>query len=253
MESLCSCPCGRDCCFAGSLACASLHSSVSSCAFIPRRAELTGISSIECAAACSLLNEAALTRSSSCLFRSSENPACSMFRCAERPPSSIASSVIWDRRRAIAPFISSSSFVPSASPPSFVFFEELSAFCRRWQAAENRLDAGAVAAMEGHIEARRNCELQSCLPVISRSIVQLSDRMPKHINKQNSQQCKKKAEEVATPRTAQRQTTPTKSRLVIHLRGVQPSRIFVSRIFFMPGANLLLSTRSLAASQFFPH
>lgn len=203
---------------------------------------------MECAAACSLLNEAALTRSSSCLFRSSENPACSMFRCAERPPSSIASSVIWDRRRAIAPFISSSSFVPVSSSCSLLFVEELSAFCRR-QAAENRLDAGAAAGMEGRIEARRNREVQSCLPVISLSILQLPNGTPNHINKQNSPQEKKqKLKKWQPPRTAP--TTPIKSRLVIHLRGVQPSRIFVSRIFFMPGANSLPSTQSHTTYQF---
>lgn len=138
---------------------------------------LTGISRMECAAACSLLKEAALTRSSSCLFKSSENPACSILRCADRPPSSIASSVIWERRRAIAPFMSSSSCCWLLPPCSSVFLEEVSAFCCRRHAAENRLGAGAVAVSEGRIDARRICELQICLPGISSNSPQL-ERIP---------------------------------------------------------------------------
>lgn len=204
---------------------------------------------MECAAACSLLNEAALTRSSSCLLRSSENPACSMLRCAERPPSSIASSVIWDRRRAMAPFISSSSSDPLVWPCSFAFVAESSAFCCRWQAAENRLDAGAAAVLERRIEARRICEVQSCLPVMSCRILQ--QRFPRSNNKDQKalDQTKIKLKKWQPQECPD---NPDKKTLSHPPPRSSTSRDFRLAHLLRAGANSLLSTQSLAV-QFHLH
>lgn len=93
---------------------------------------------IEWAVAWSLLNVVAVILSSSCFFRSSENPACSIFLRAERPPSSIACSVISDNLRAIALSSLDSSCDCVVSLLSFAFE---SAF-RRWLIVEKHLDLG---------------------------------------------------------------------------------------------------------------
>lgn len=85
-----------------------------------------------------------------------------MLRRADRPPSSIASSVIWASRRDIALSVSSSfdeSLLSSLSSGFVAWF--------RGHAVENRLDAGAIDALMVHNdETPRNVVGNPYLPVI---------------------------------------------------------------------------------------
>lgn len=128
------------------------------------------MSAIECAAAWSLLNELAATLSSSFSFSSSENPASCMFFCADRPPSTSASSVISDSLRAMA----LSSFGSSCVDESSCFFAPLeSASSRRVLVVVKPLEMGIVRPgfIAWHVEKSRfTVETDTCLPLIPKSL-----------------------------------------------------------------------------------